>query len=244
MNCFASQDLTPHSHDFVFWCGDFNYRIDMGNDFVRDYIRNENWPALAEGDQLLFSKKEGKTFEEYVEAPVMFAPTYKFDLFSDDYDTSEKCRTPAWTDRVLVRGRRINGRIIQKYLFSLNKNDKTESFFSAEKDTNKFNIVYYGSSPIKSSDHRPVSALVEAEVRVTDTKRCEDVLKDILDHLGPSDGTVLISVEEAADVLYEPDMYQSIMAFMAQLGKILLIRYCMKILFMLKLCPDKRFLCG
>lgn len=66
---------------------------------------------------------------------------------------------------------------------------------------------------------------MEAEVRVTDTKRCEEVLKDILDHLGPSDGTVLISVEEAADVLYEPDMYQSIMTFMAQLGKILLIRY-------------------
>ncbi|GAV00951.1 hypothetical protein RvY_11731 [Ramazzottius varieornatus] len=195
-------DLTPHSHDFVFWCGDFNYRIDMGNDFVRDYIKNENWPALAEGDQLTFSKKEGKTFEEYVEAPVMFAPTYKFDLFSDDYDTSEKCRTPAWTDRVLVRGRRTN-----------------------EKNTNTFTIVYYGSSQIKSSDHRPVSALVEAEVRVTDTKRCEEVLKDILDHLGPSDGTVLISVEEAADVLYEPDMYQSIMTFMAQLGKILLIRY-------------------
>ncbi|XP_055343352.1 synaptojanin-1-like isoform X2 [Paramacrobiotus metropolitanus] len=194
-------ELNPHSHDFVFWCGDFNYRIDMENELVRDYIKNEKWPQLSEGDQLLFSKKHGKCFQEYSEAPVLFAPTYKYDPLSDDYDTSEKFRCPAWTDRVLVRGRKFG-----------------------DMEWNDFNIVYYGRMEIRTSDHRPVSALVEVDVHVTDAHKCEEVLNDILDHLGPSDGTVLVSLEDP-DAIYAPEMYQQITSILASLGEILMIRY-------------------
>ena len=41
------------NHDYVFWCGDFNYRIDMANDQVKHLISKENWHLLAEGDQLI-----------------------------------------------------------------------------------------------------------------------------------------------------------------------------------------------
>ena len=44
-----------------------------------------------------------QVFVGFNEGPTDFAPTYKYDLFSDDYDTSEKNRIPAWTDRVLWR---------------------------------------------------------------------------------------------------------------------------------------------
>ena len=48
----------------------------------------------------------GNVFKNFLEGPITFAPTYKYDLFSDDYDTSEKCRQPAWTDRVLWKRRK------------------------------------------------------------------------------------------------------------------------------------------
>ena len=45
-------------------------------------------------------------FRAFIEGKIAFAPTYKYDLFSEDYDTSEKLRIPAWTDRVLWRRRK------------------------------------------------------------------------------------------------------------------------------------------
>ena len=50
-----------------------------------------------------------QVFQGYIEGDLTFAPTYKYDQFSDDYDTSEKCRTPAWCDRVLWRRRAWGG---------------------------------------------------------------------------------------------------------------------------------------
>lgn len=39
----------------------------------------------------------GNVFKEFSEQPITFPPTYKFDLHSDCYDSSERKRTPAWT---------------------------------------------------------------------------------------------------------------------------------------------------
>ncbi|KAG6833956.1 hypothetical protein H0H87_007967 [Tephrocybe sp. NHM501043] len=40
---------------------------------------------------------EGAAFPGYVEGPILFRPTYRYDLGTDTYDTSEKLRIPAWT---------------------------------------------------------------------------------------------------------------------------------------------------
>jgi hypothetical protein len=49
----------------------------------------------------------GLAFPYYSEARITFFPTYKYDVGTDTYDTSEKARIPAWCDRVLRKGDNI-----------------------------------------------------------------------------------------------------------------------------------------
>ena len=39
----------------------------------------------------------GIAFSGYQEGPLLFRPTYRYDIGTDTYDTSEKMRIPAWT---------------------------------------------------------------------------------------------------------------------------------------------------
>ncbi|KAM0792451.1 hypothetical protein ACM66B_005128 [Microbotryomycetes sp. NB124-2] len=96
------------SHDNVIWAADTNYRISMTNDEVRALAEADDYASLLEADQLSMSMRSRGVFSGYFEAPILFRPTYKYDNFSDRYDTSEKQRIPAWTDRILYAGRDID----------------------------------------------------------------------------------------------------------------------------------------
>lgn len=97
---------TLNAHEYVFWCGDFNYRIDMDKDEMKELIKQGEYEQILINDQLKKQIEAGNVFKNFMEGDITFAPTYKYDLFSDDYDTSEKCRAPAWTDRVLWKRRK------------------------------------------------------------------------------------------------------------------------------------------
>jgi len=95
-------------HEICILNGDLNYRIDtMGRDTVISAVKARNFNKLLDRDQLLVSKRRNPWFKlrSFQELPITFAPTYKYDVNTDNYDTSEKKRAPAWCDRILYRGR-------------------------------------------------------------------------------------------------------------------------------------------
>jgi phosphatidylinositol-bisphosphatase len=95
------------SVDRAFFCGDLNYRVDLPRE-ITEYIilskdQKTGWPELLKHEQLFRSMSEGKSFPGFAEGKISFAPTFKFDKETGDYDTSHKQRIPAWTDRILFK---------------------------------------------------------------------------------------------------------------------------------------------
>ncbi|KTG36956.1 hypothetical protein cypCar_00016434 [Cyprinus carpio] len=75
-------------HKVVFWFGDLNFRIaDHGMHFLRSSINNGRFNLLWNRDQLTMMKKKEAILQEFEEGLLCFKPTYKFDRFSETYDT-------------------------------------------------------------------------------------------------------------------------------------------------------------
>ena len=96
--------------------------------------------VLIENDQLKWAMKQGSVLKEFVEAPLNFRPTFKFDRGSDSYDTSSKQRVPSWTDRILYVPRGLQC------------------------------IAYDSDMSLKTSDHRPVYASFFADIMIDSDK--------------------------------------------------------------------------
>ncbi|KAH8401023.1 hypothetical protein KR009_002429 [Drosophila setifemur] len=207
---------TLKSHDWVFWCGDFNYRIDMDKDELKECVRSGDLRTVLEFDQLRKEQEAGNVFGEFLEGEIGFDPTYKYDLFSDDYDTSEKQRAPAWTDRVLWRRRK-----------ALAEGDFAASAWNPGK------LIHYGRSELKQSDHRPVIAIIDAEIMEIDQQRRRAVFEQVIRDLGPPDSTIVVHVlestsggeEEDGPTIYDENVMSALIAELAKMGEVTLVRY-------------------
>ncbi|KAI0750962.1 inositol polyphosphate phosphatase [Daedaleopsis nitida] len=95
-------------HQNIVWLADTNYRIDLDNERVRAFALMDDFDALLAADQLRRAMDDREVFHGFQEGPLLFRPTYKYDLNSDTYDTGEKMRIPAWTDRILFKGNNLD----------------------------------------------------------------------------------------------------------------------------------------
>ena len=151
-------------HDHIFFLGDFNYRLTIPRSQVEQFVANGLYKQLIQYDQLKTEHTVEKVFREFNEGFINFPPTYKYDINSDNYDTSEKARTPSYTDRILWR--------------SISPDLRTQQ-------------LYYGRAEVKTSDHRPVSSIFDVEVEICDEKRLHQEYVNIYKRLAPSNAVVV-----------------------------------------------------
>ncbi|KAI9777652.1 MAG: inositol polyphosphate 5-phosphatase [Peltula sp. TS41687] len=101
------RNYSIEDHDAIIWLGDFNYRIGLNDEKVRRLAQLGDLHTLYDNDQLNLQMVAGLTFPFYSESKITFMPTYRYDVGTDVYDTSEKHRIPAWCDRVLWKGKNL-----------------------------------------------------------------------------------------------------------------------------------------
>ncbi|KAJ8405093.1 hypothetical protein AAFF_G00330140 [Aldrovandia affinis] len=157
--------LTIMKHDIILWVGDLNYRLfDIGADLVKNLIAEKDFQSLQRQDQLRKQMEEEAVFTGFVEGEISFQPTYKYDTGSDQWDTSEKCRVPAWCDRILWKGKSVK------------------------------QLHYQSHMTLRTSDHKPVSSLLEVGIKVVNEESYKKTFEEIVRTLDKMENECIPSV--------------------------------------------------
>ncbi|XP_013358853.1 PREDICTED: inositol polyphosphate 5-phosphatase K isoform X1 [Chinchilla lanigera] len=176
-------------HDLILWFGDMNFRIEnFGLHFVRECIKNQCYINLWEKDQLSIAKRHDPLLREFQEGPLRFPPTYKFDKNSNNYDTSEKKRKPAWTDRILWRLRR------QPRASSFTSSQPAP-YFSLSLRSYKSHMMY------SISDHKPVTGTFDLQLKPL---MSVSLITIMVEGIWTMENDMLISYSSTPDFLSSP----------------------------------------
>ena len=138
----------------LIWCGDLNYRISLPGLETRNLAIAEQYGILLDADQLITEMKNNRAFSEFQEAPITFAPSYKYTIGSDSFDNRPDGRPPAWPDRILYR--------------------RSEAIDI---------LAYEAVIAMKSSDHKPVNCLLTTKAQLIDPIKFDGCLSETLHQL-------------------------------------------------------------
>ncbi|XP_048509141.1 inositol polyphosphate 5-phosphatase E isoform X4 [Athalia rosae] len=153
------RDVTQN-FDCVFWCGDLNFRLAQPREEIIQWIANTTFPQESpinlQKDQLRTILNEGAVLRGFEEGAIMFPPTYKYDPGTQNFDSSNKQRTPAYTDRILFKGKSHT----QGYVKTVSSENT-----SSHKDGNLECLIYDSVPSICTSDHKPVWGVFKTTIR-------------------------------------------------------------------------------
>ncbi|XP_033253921.1 synaptojanin-1-like [Drosophila miranda] len=91
-------------------------------------------------------------------------------------------------------------------------------------------LIHYGRSELKQSDHRPVIAIIDAEIREIDQQRRRTVFEQVIRDLGPPDSTIVVhvmesSVDDEGPTIYDESVMSALIAELSKMGEVTLVRY-------------------
>lgn len=189
--------------DILVWLGDLNYRIDgLQCSVIKNWANEKKFDALKRYDQLLNEMERNTVFSEFCEGDISFTPTYKYDPGTDNWDTSEKSRAPAWCDRIL-------------WWEKDNKKGLMKNNEAATKSCVR-QLNYKPHSSLRLSDHKPISSLFEFDVNKIDEVKYKKILEEEMRRLDKMENDHLPSAKisshmvEFGDVKFSEAVHRSI----------------------------------